>query len=46
MWDTLDAGRPASQLDAHSMRVSCLGMSVDGMALCTGSWDQTLMVWA
>jgi guanine nucleotide-binding protein G(I)/G(S)/G(T) subunit beta-1 len=30
----------------HSNRVSCLGVSSDGNALCTGSWDSTLKVWA
>lgn len=35
-------------LTGHENRVSCLGVSVDGMALCTGSWDSTLRVsdWA
>ena len=31
-------------LTGHENRVSCLGVSVDGMALCTGSWDSTLRV--
>jgi len=49
-WDTLLAevvtdlggGLPSG----HSNRVSCLGVSSDGSALCTGSWDSTLKVWA
>lgn len=31
-------------LTGHENRVSCLGVSSDGMALCTGSWDSTLRV--
>jgi hypothetical protein len=31
-------------LTGHENRVSCLGVSTDGMALCTGSWDSTLKV--
>lgn len=30
----------------HENHVSCLGVSDDGQALCTGSWDTTLKVWA
>ncbi|CAJ0642204.1 3038_t:CDS:2 [Entrophospora sp. SA101] len=33
-------------LAGHENRVSCLGVSDDGMALCTGSWDSSLKVWA
>ena len=29
-------------LYGHENRVSCLRMSPDGAALCTGSWDYTL----
>jgi len=32
--------------NAHDNRVSCLGVSADGKALCTGSWDFTLTIWA
>jgi hypothetical protein len=31
-------------LAGHENRVSCLGVSQDGMALCTGSWDSMLKV--
>lgn len=31
-------------LSGHENRVSCLGVSSDGMAMCTGSWDSTLKV--
>ena len=30
--------------DSHKNRISCLGMSADGSALCTGSWDSNLKV--
>ncbi|KAG2159124.1 WD40-repeat-containing domain protein [Suillus bovinus] len=45
VWDTL-RGERVGVLTGHENRVSCLGVSVDGMALCTGSWDSTLRVWA
>lgn len=43
VWDTLK-GERVGVLTGHENRVSCLGVSVDGMALCTGSWDSTLKV--
>lgn len=30
--------------DSHDDRISCLGLSADGSALCTGSWDTNLKV--
>ncbi|PWN48601.1 putative G-protein beta subunit Bpp1 [Violaceomyces palustris] len=45
VWDTLK-GERVGVLAAHENRVSCLGVSTDGMALCTGSWDARLLVWA
>lgn len=45
VWDTLK-GERVGVLTGHENRVSCLGVSSDGMALCTGSWDSTLRVWA
>ena len=30
----------------HENRVSCLGVSPTGDALCTGSWDTLLKIWA
>lgn len=44
VWDTLK-GDLAGELKGHQQRVSCLGTSSDGMALCTGSWDTYLKVW-
>ena len=43
VWDTLK-GERVGVLAGHENRVSCLGVSQDGMALCTGSWDSTLKV--
>ena len=43
-WDTL-RGKNAFQLPTpHGNRVSCLGVSAKGDALCTGSWDTHLKV--
>jgi len=30
----------------HENRVSCLGVNPDGEAVCTGSWDTLLKIWA
>jgi guanine nucleotide-binding protein G(I)/G(S)/G(T) subunit beta-1 len=43
VWDTLK-GERVHVLEGHENRVSCLGVSSDGMALCTGSWDSFLKV--
>lgn len=47
-WDILNNGdKIAFQLpQPHDDRVSCLGVSPKGDALCTGSWDTLLKVWA
>jgi guanine nucleotide-binding protein G(I)/G(S)/G(T) subunit beta-1 len=45
VWDTLKLTRNVS-LQGHDNRVSCLGVSHDGMALATGSWDSVLKIWA
>ncbi|OMJ27003.1 Guanine nucleotide-binding protein subunit beta [Smittium culicis] len=44
-WDVLKSQR-VGILSGHENRVSCLGVSKDGLALCTGSWDSTLKIWA
>jgi len=46
IWDALKAEKPISSLSGHQNRVSCLGVSADGNALCTGSWDHFLKIWA
>ena len=43
IWDVLKGNR-ICVLYGHENRVSCLGVSPDGTALCTGSWDNTLKV--
>src|SRR5690349_14691787 len=43
VWDTLKGDRIGT-LTSHSKRLSCLGVSSDGKALCTGSWDSLLRV--
>jgi guanine nucleotide-binding protein G(I)/G(S)/G(T) subunit beta-1 len=45
VWDTLRAER-VCVLAAHQNRISCVGISSDGYALCTGSWDGNLKIWA
>jgi guanine nucleotide-binding protein G(I)/G(S)/G(T) subunit beta-1 len=46
-WDTLGAtDKSAYQLQGHENRVSCLGVAPSGEALCTGSWDTFLKIWA
>lgn len=45
VWDTLRTER-AGTLVGHESRVASLGASADGQALCTGSWDARLLVWA
>uniref|UniRef100_A0A8C6KD82 Guanine nucleotide binding protein (G protein), beta polypeptide 3a n=1 Tax=Nothobranchius furzeri TaxID=105023 RepID=A0A8C6KD82_NOTFU len=44
IWDTLKAER-VGVLAGHDNRVSCIGVSADGMACCTGSWDSFLKIW-
>lgn len=46
-WDVLGStSKSVYQLAAHENRVSCIGVAPSGEALCTGSWDTTLKVWA
>lgn len=45
VWDTLKVERVRT-VSKHLNRVSCVGVSIDGNALCTGSWDTTLQIWA
>jgi guanine nucleotide-binding protein G(I)/G(S)/G(T) subunit beta-1 len=41
-----DRTAPAFTINqAHDGHVSCIGVSPDGNALCTGSWDFVLKVW-
>jgi len=45
VWDTL-TGEMVQNLDGMEGRVSSVDVSKDGYALCSGSWDTTLRVWA
>jgi guanine nucleotide-binding protein G(I)/G(S)/G(T) subunit beta-1 len=46
-WDILGSTeKPHYQLQGHDNRVSCLGVAPTGDALCTGSWDTMLKIWA
>lgn len=45
VWDTLSANH--TQIFNNLVkRVSCVGMQCNGYALCTGSWDYNLRIWA
>ncbi|CAN1255705.1 Guanine nucleotide-binding protein subunit beta-2 [Linum perenne] len=49
VWDTLLAKvvlNLGSLQNSHEARISCLGFSSDGSALCTGSYDTNLKIWA
>jgi len=47
IWDSISEGaEPLQSLNKHENRVSCLGVQEKGQALCTGSWDTFLKVWA
>lgn len=39
------SGRSLGVLAGHDNRVSCLGVTDDGMAVATGSWDSFLRIW-
>ena len=44
VWDVL-TGERAGALAGHDNKVSCLGITDDGKAIATGSWDASLRVW-
>lgn len=44
IWDSLKCER-VGVLSGHDNRVSCLGVTSDGMAIATGSWDSFLKIW-
>ncbi|XP_039140095.1 guanine nucleotide-binding protein subunit beta [Dioscorea cayenensis subsp. rotundata] len=49
VWDTLVAEMVlnlGSLQNSHEGRITCLGLSADGSALCTGSWDRNLKIWS
>eukprot|EP00252_Welwitschia_mirabilis_P007565 TRINITY_DN1905_c0_g1_i1.p1 TRINITY_DN1905_c0_g1~~TRINITY_DN1905_c0_g1_i1.p1 ORF type:complete len:372 (+),score=42.81 TRINITY_DN1905_c0_g1_i1:352-1467(+) len=49
IWDTVMAEVVLNMKDLHekhNSRISCLSLMPDGSALCTGSWDRNLKVWA
>ena len=53
MWDTLDPlkepirlGSNSNLPNTHENRLSTIGVSPDGQAVCTGSWDTVLKIWA
>ncbi|XP_076863940.1 guanine nucleotide-binding protein G(I)/G(S)/G(T) subunit beta-3b [Brachyhypopomus gauderio] len=44
IWDSLK-GEKVGVLAGHDNRVSCTGVPLDGMCVCTGSWDSFLKIW-
>jgi len=44
LWDTL-LGELLAVLNEHQGKVSCLGVDKEGVALCSGSWDNLLKIW-
>jgi guanine nucleotide-binding protein G(I)/G(S)/G(T) subunit beta-1 len=46
-WDALGEAAPAPvfSLAGHESRVSCLGVSSQGHAVATGSWDHRVAIW-
>lgn len=45
VWNAIKATRH-QELTKSATRVSCLGVPDSGYCLCTGSWDNNLMIWA
>lgn len=46
-WDTVKVGgNTAFQMAGHENRISCVDVNNTGQALCTGSWDTFLRIWA
>jgi len=45
VWDTI-LGESVSRIEGHQKRVSCVRTAPNGTAVCTASWDSTLMVWS
>lgn len=43
-WDSIKEER-VGVLPGHENRVSCIGVTEDGMAVATGSWDSLLKIW-
>ncbi|KAH9426336.1 Guanine nucleotide-binding protein [Dermatophagoides pteronyssinus] len=44
VWDVLREQR-ITVLSGHDNRIACLGVTDDGVALATGSWDTSLKIW-
>ena len=43
IWDSMRVEQ-VGRISAHDNRVSCVGVTEDGMAICTGSWDGFLQI--
>lgn len=45
IWDTLK-GEVVGTLEGHGSKIGAVRTSPDGLAICTGSWDQNLKLWS
>eukprot|EP01095_Lingulamoeba_sp_RSL-Kostka_P005640 TRINITY_DN1705_c2_g1_i1.p1 TRINITY_DN1705_c2_g1~~TRINITY_DN1705_c2_g1_i1.p1 ORF type:complete len:349 (-),score=154.04 TRINITY_DN1705_c2_g1_i1:182-1228(-) len=45
IWDAVK-GKHIAELKGHKDRVNSLGVTEDGLALGTASWDETIKIWA
>lgn len=45
-WETISKEGVFHELKAHKYRVTSLGVNATGQALCSGSWDMSLSIWA
>jgi len=46
VWDVSTGDLLEPILNSHEKRVSCLGVNYQGWAVATGSWDDSLQIWA
>jgi len=45
VWDTLKGDKKHEIPKPHDKRITSIGVSGDGCALCTASWDTTMKIW-
>lgn len=45
MWDLQGSSQPRQELSGHAMVVTGLAVSPDSSQLCTGSRDNSLLLW-
>jgi len=45
VWDTLKGEKKQEMPKPHDKRITSIGVSGDGCALCTASWDTVMKIW-